>query len=364
MPPAFYTEKMIADREFSLNLVYSVALRNKSRKLKALIRANESDLTYSDNLKEFANNMRSQIAINNNQADDAICDIRKWKEKDIDVISYFSDDYPKLLREIPDFPLLIYVKGHIPHTAGISIVGSRIATSYGIRASSRISAFLAANQITVVSGMAKGIDSAAHKAAIDNRGKTVAVLGSGVDIIYPLSNAKLYYDIINNGAVISEFEPGTRPDKWNFPKRNRIISGLSVATIVIEATARSGALITARMAAEQNRTVMAVPGSIFEETSRGTNKLIKNGAVPLINYQTIKDEIGIDIVNAMTASRDVNSESLSNNEKLIYNCLSSPKSADRIAAELSFDAATVLTILTKLEINDFIKKENGRFEKK
>ncbi len=354
---------MFENSEFSLDLIYTVALRKDFKKLKAIIKTDIFNLAKSGNQDEPTDNIGRYFSIGKARADDAICDIRRWKEKNIDVISYFSDDYPKLLREIPDPPMLIYVKGSIPHTAGISIVGSRIATSYGIRVSSRVSAFLAANRITVVSGMAKGIDSAAHKSAIDNNGKTIAVLGSGVDVIYPLSNSKLYYDIINNGAVISEFEPGTRPDKWNFPKRNRIISGLSVATIVVEATARSGALITARMAAEQNRTVMSVPGSIFSETSRGTNKLIKNGAVPLIDYQIIKDEIGIDIVNEMTASKNA-AESLSDDEKLIYDSLSSPKSADRIAAELSIDTAAVLTVLTKLEINDFIQKENGRFEKK
>ncbi len=354
---------MFENSEFSLDLIYTVALRKDFKKLKAIIKADVFDLTKSDNQDGHADNIGRYFSIGKAQIDDAICDINKWKESKIDAVSYFSDDYPKILREIPDPPMLIYVKGNIPHTAGISVVGSRIATSYGIRVSSRVSAFLAANGITVVSGMAKGIDSAAHKSAIDNNGKTIAVLGSGVDVIYPLSNSKLYYDIINNGAVISEFEPGAEPNRWNFPKRNRIISGLSVATIVVEATARSGALITARMAAEQNRTVMSVPGSIFSETSRGTNKLIKNGAVPLIDYQIIKDEIGIDIVNEIAASKNA-AESLSDDEKLIYGSLSSPKSADRIAAELSIDTAAVLTVLTKLEINDFIQKENGRFEKK
>jgi DNA processing protein len=204
------------------------------------------------------------------------------KSNDIAFVTVDEEQYPKELKNIEDPPYGLFYKGDISkynNTLSVSIVGSRACSRYGIDVTKIITKELIENNVTIVSGMAKGIDAIAHKTAVDNNGYTVAVLGCGVDVIYPKENLKLYNDIISKGGcVLSEFVPGTRPLSMNFPIRNRIISGLSKLTIIAEAGEKSGTLITATKALEQGKDVIAVPGSIFSEESKGTNKLIKEGA--------------------------------------------------------------------------------------
>jgi len=359
---------MIKGSEFSTDLLYLVSMRNNFREFMTfIIDAVGSISVLPEDLTKFVNRFAARIGFKEEQLIEAERLLCKWKKSGISVITYFSEEYPELLKQISDPPMLIYCKGELPVDVSVSIVGSRIATSYGVKAASQIADFLASNRITITSGMAKGIDSAAHSAAIKNGGKTIAVLGSGVDIIYPPENKRLYDQIIENGAVISEFEPGSYPSRWSFPQRNRIISGLSIATIVVEATKRSGALITARLAAKQGRTVMAVPGSIFSETSRGTNALIKDGAIPFTNYRTLVDELVLDVVNILHRSHEKHKKlkpDLSGNEKAVYDCLDTKKTIDQITDILSLDSAAVSAILTKLEISNLIAKQGSRFERK
>lgn len=200
------------------------------------------------------------------------------------VITYYDDDYPLLLKQIDTPPMLLYVRGELkPEDAvSIALVGSRQAKDYGRRVSYQLSYQLAKRGLTITSGLAKGIDTCAHRGALDANGRTIAVMGNGLSIVYPAANSKLVERIIESGALISEFPMGMKPRAENFPIRNRIISGLTFGTVVVEASNRSGALITADHASEQNREVFAVPGPIFSELSTGTHKLIDAGA-KLIN---------------------------------------------------------------------------------
>ena len=196
------------------------------------------------------------------------------------IITFYDAAYPPLLKEIDTPPLLLYVRGELKPEDGLSIaiVGSRDAKDYGRRVSYQLAHQLVNRGMTVTSGFAKGIDACAHRGALEAGGRTIAVMGNGLSLIYPASNSELVEKIVESGALISEFPMGMKPRSENFPRRNRIISGLTLGTVVVEASNRSGALITARLASEQGREVFAVPGQIFSELSIGTHKLIDNGA--------------------------------------------------------------------------------------
>jgi DNA processing protein len=200
------------------------------------------------------------------------------------VMTLYDAAYPQCLKEIDTPPLVLYIRGELTleDSLSISIVGSRDAKDYGRKVGYRLSYQLAQHGLTVVSGLAKGIDTSAHRGALEAGGRTIAVMGSGLSFIYPAANSDLAEKITEAGALISEFPMGVKPKPRNFPRRNRIISGLTLGTLVVEASNRSGALITARLAGEQGREVFAVPGEIFSELSTGTHKLINNGA-KLIN---------------------------------------------------------------------------------
>ncbi|MEA1929003.1 MAG: DNA-processing protein DprA, partial [Candidatus Auribacterota bacterium] len=218
--------------------------------------------------------------------------IRKWEELeyreefrlieklDVRIITIFDSDYPENLREIYDPPVVLYIKGSIipEDKPALAVVGSRRASHYGLQTAEKISYQLAARGFTVVSGLARGIDTRAHRGALKASGRTIAVLGSGLGNIYPPENGQLAKEISLSGAVISEFPIRAIPDRQNFPLRNRVVSGLSLGVLVVEAAQRSGALITARLAMEQGRSVMAIPGRIDSFSARGTNSLIQDGA--------------------------------------------------------------------------------------
>ncbi len=210
------------------------------------------------------------------------------------VITLVDADYPPLLREIIDPPLALHVRGRreLLQQTAVAVVGSRRAAPYSLNATRHIVAPLAREcDLVIVSGLARGIDAAAHEAALDSGGTTIAVLGTGIDLVYPRSHKRLFERIEKDGLIITEFGPGTPPLAPNFPTRNRIISGLSVATVIVEATSRSGSLITARMAAEQGREVLAVPGSIFSPGSEGTHRLIQYGAKLVHDANDVIEEI-------------------------------------------------------------------------
>jgi DNA processing protein len=267
-------------------------------------------------------------------------------QQNIQVMTLLDDHYPSLLKEIAIPPPVLYIRGMLEEGDrwSVAIVGTRRMTTYGHQVTQVQAAHLAANKVTVVSGLARGVDAVAHKAALDAGGRTIAVLGSGVDVIYPSEHRKLAEEIISNGAIISDYAPGTPPEGVNFPPRNRIISGLSLAIIVVEAGERSGALITANFAAEQGREVYAVPGNIDRVQSKGTNALIRQGARPLLNKEEVLDDLRLNQVPAYRQAQlflpedGVEAElyDLVKNEPLHIDeiCSQSTISVDRVTASL------------------------------
>ncbi|HTP00142.1 MAG TPA: DNA-processing protein DprA [Anaerolineales bacterium] len=225
----------------------------------------------------------------------------------IHVITCQDDTYPARLKEIEQPPPLLYVRGELlpEDDFSVAIVGTRRITPYGRQVTEELAGFLASNGITVISGLARGVDAAAHTAALRAGGRTLAVLGSGVDRIYPPENRALADQMMARGAIVSDYPIGTAPEASNFPPRNRIISGLSLAVVVIEAGETSGALITAEFAAEQGREVFAVPGSILAPQSKGTNKLIQTGALPLLTPDDLLQALNLSRVSEQKAARQL-----------------------------------------------------------
>ncbi|MBQ5636054.1 MAG: DNA-processing protein DprA, partial [Selenomonadales bacterium] len=239
--------------------------------------------------------------------------ITDWEANGIRLCMRGDAEYPSLLKEIFDPPSLLYYRGTIPKSElTVGIVGARRSTTYGRQAARKIASELAASGVVVVSGAARGIDTSSHLGALEN-GKTIAVLGCGVDVAYPPENAKLLADIEQNGAVISEYPPGTQPRQGFFPARNRIISGISAGLLVVEAAEKSGALITATCAMEEGRDVFAVPGSIFSDVSVGTNRLIQDGVKPITCGQDILDEYQMSI-----PKQEVKKISLTKEEHMVH----------------------------------------------
>ena len=239
---------------------------------------------------------------------DAEKEVQEVAKADCEMIAFDSEEYPPLLKQIPDAPLLLYVRGDVKVLSqyAVAVVGSRRPSAYGSSVAHRLAHDLAQRQLVVVSGLARGVDSAAHRGALEAKGKTVAVLGSGIDVIYPRENKKLADEIAKSGAVISEFPLGTGPTPENFPIRNRIISGLSLGVVVVEAAEYSGSLITARLAVEQNREVFAVPGNITSAQSFGPNHLIKQGAKLVDQWMDVIEEFTARGPDAAFAARGGN----------------------------------------------------------
>jgi len=282
------------------------------------------------------------------------------KEHDVDVITVLDGSYPEILKSTYDPPIVLYVIGNIEIVSklSIAIVGSRRSTQYGLKAAQRIARELSAYGVTVVSGMARGIDTQAHRGAIGSGGKTAAVLGSGFSFIYPPENKSLAKEIIESGALISEFPMETPPHKGNFPRRNRIISGLSKGVVVVEAASRSGALITADFALNEGREVFAVPGPAGHVASEGTNNLIKEGAKFTENAKDILEEF---LVLDNKKDDDLVVELKDAKEKDIYSLLSDePKAVDNMLNELSFEVRDIRAVLLQLELRGLVKQLPGK----
>lgn len=276
------------------------------------------------------------------------------RAKEIKIVTILDDDYPKSLSYIEDPPSVLYIKGDLKLKNPLAFVGARKHTSYGENVVNRLIDGLKGYDFTIVSGMAYGIDSLAHKRALYNNLNTVAVLGSGVDVVYPKRNRNLYDEIINShGAVISEFPMGLHANTYTFPMRNRIISGLSDAVVVVEAKDKSGSLITARLAAEQGREILSVPGNINSTYSVGTNKLIRDGAIPLIEVQDILD-LYPDMKSNSNLDFDID---LDAEELVVFNLLKDGLgSANDISAKLNKDIIYINKILTMLELKGAIER--------
>jgi DNA processing protein len=315
----------------------------------------------------------------NGKNDQYISDGKNYYQRVIDfilknkvgLIDISEDSYPDILRQIYLPPPLLFFKGNKIKEAkfSIAIVGSRRCTAYGREVTGYISRNLSEIGITVVSGLAVGIDSCAHKAALEGKGGSIGVMGCGIDIVYPPENRFLYEDILSNGSIITEFLPEIPPLKSNFPIRNRIISGLCRGVVVIEAGEKSGAAITCGMALKQNREVFAVPGNIFNPMSKGCHKLIKEGAKLVESVDDILEEfsqcykgilklcVGSDVNNRKPKER--HNTKLCGNELKVYEFIGyKAKSVEEIVRNLRIEVKEVLSILTSLEIKQLIKEDS------
>jgi DNA processing protein len=281
------------------------------------------------------------------------------------LVTFTSADYPKSLFEIPDPPPFLYVRGTLRSSeTAMAVVGSRRATSYGIMTTTRLAEALAGQGIAVVSGMARGVDTAAHKGALKAGGRTIGVLGCGIDKVYPPENRALFEEVPRNGCLVSEFPLGTLPLAENFPRRNRIISGLSRGVLVVEAAENSGSLITAQYALEQGRDVFAVPGNISSVSNRGSNRLIKQGAKLVDCPEDILEELpgftggtGRDAAEQKAAP----AFALTPREAAVYELLArSPLHIDDIIAQTELTAGEVSSMLLHLELKGAVTPLPGK----
>ncbi len=278
-------------------------------------------------------------------------------------VSLSDDKYPFKLKNIPDPPPFFYYKGSLDilKKPCLAIVGSRTPTDYGLRVTEKMASVLAVSGVTIISGLAYGIDASAHEAAIKSGGGTVAVFGSGLDIITPAIHRKLARDICTKGCLISEFPKGTEPTPYNFPVRNRIISGLADGVLVVEAMERSGALITANLALEQGRDVLAVPGNIDSKLSAGPNNLLKQGAIPVSSARDVFDNFGWHKPEGQS-KQAIDKSSLKSDEKKIYEYLSvKPVHLDEIIRKSGLGHGKTADAILNLELKGFIIRKPGNY---
>jgi len=277
-----------------------------------------------------------------------------------DMLTWEDEKYPPRLKEIDQPPPVLYVRGSLlPEDEwAVAIVGTRRVTPYGRQVAEEVSTTLAGSGVTIVSGLARGVDSIAHQAAINAGGRTLAVLGNGVDQVYPPENRRLAAQIMERGALVSDYPLGTQPDGINFPPRNRIISGLSMAVIIVEAGDTSGALITATFAAEQGRDVFAVPGNINAPQSKGTNRLIRDGAQPLLNPQDVLEALNLTMLTEHRAARvALPTDPV---ERSLFQLLSSePKHVDEIRSQAGMPIETVSATLALMELKGMVRQVGG-----
>ncbi|MDP1759087.1 MAG: DNA-processing protein DprA, partial [Thermodesulfovibrionales bacterium] len=288
--------------------------------------------------------------------------LKKLDATGIKIVTFSNKDYPETLKNIEDAPIALYIKGTIQKEDryAVAVVGSRNYSSYGKLAAEKLSSELSSMGFTIVSGMARGIDTLAHTAAINSGGRSIAVLGSGIDVPYPPENRGLMEKLSGSGCVISEFPPGTPPERENFPKRNRIISGLSLGVLVVEATADSGSLITASCALEQGKEVFAVPGNINSVNSKGTNELIKKGAKLVQSAEDVIEELA-PVLKGYIRTREKANIELSVEEKRLCDIMTAePKHVDMLSRESKMPAQKVLGILLSLELNGIAKQAEGK----
>jgi len=306
----------------------------------------------------------SQIAKQRRAVPDRVKqELERVRTSNCKIVTFADNSYPSLLRRIPDPPPYLYVQGTLfGDTANVAVVGSRNATTYGMATTERLCTALAARGITVVSGMAKGIDTAAHQGALGGGGATLAVLGCGLGTVYPAENRKLFQQIAEHGAVISEFPFSAGPDAHHFPIRNRIISGISVGTVIVEATRKSGSLITARLAADQGREVFAVPGSVASFKSMGTHKLIKEGAKLVEHVDDILEELNIEPErSSVELDGGHNPVPVTWEEQKILDELTPyPIHIDSLARQVPLPPGKVSSLLLQLELKGLVQQSPGK----
>ena len=280
----------------------------------------------------------------------------------VTILTWDDEGFPRRLKDIDQPPPVLYVRGTLEEQDdwAVAVVGTRHVTAYGRQVTEEVSATLARSGVTVVSGMARGVDTMAHQAALNAGGRTLAVLGCGVDVIYPPENRRLAVQIVEHGALISDYPLGTAPESQNFPPRNRIISGISQAVVVVEAGVTSGSLITASFAAEQGRDVFAVPGSILAPQCQGTNRLIRDGAAPLLSPQDVLEALNLDMVTEHRAARvALPTEPV---ELQLYQVLGrEPMHVDDIRSQANLPIERVSATLALMELKGTVRQLGGMF---
>ena len=318
-----------------------------------IYKASKDDFKNIDGIGEGITNK----ILNNKDLDISKKIIENCYKNNIEITNRYESNFPESIKKYEDMPILLYYKGNINSTLnGVSIIGTRRCSDYGKKVAVEAAKFLVENNIPVISGMAKGIDSYAHTTAIKERGYTVAVLGCGLDICYPKEHNLLMSKIIENGLVISEYPPVTKPSNYNFPKRNRLISAISEKILIVEAGENSGALITVKYAREQNKEILVVPNNIYSDESKGSNKLILEGEkIFLSNDQLlIKDRYYMENKNSNLV---VNNED-SRIEKLILSLLyNKPKTLDSLISESSLRIDELIDSIINLELKDKVYKK-------
>jgi len=287
-------------------------------------------------------------------------ELSKIRRTGVHLLCWDDQAYPTHLRNIYDPPPLLYVRGELQpaDVLSVAVVGTRRATVYGKEAARHLAGGLARNGITIVSGLARGIDAQAHRAALDAGCRTIAVLGSGVDVLYPPEHRGMAVEIMECGAVVSEYGLGTRPEAGNFPPRNRIISGLSLGVLVVEAGQRSGALITAGFAAEQGRDVFAVPGNIFQRSSAGCNRLLRDGATPALSVSDVLEELNLTMVEQQVnvkAAVPASSVEL----RLLDHLSAEPVHVDDLCRTVDLPVSEVSGTLALMELKGQVRQAGG-----
>lgn len=322
--------------------------------LEAAWQANESDFAQAGLDKRTIQSIlkhRAKISLDH--------ELELLDKHQVHVLTWNSPEYPKLLHEIDVPPPLLYVRGQLlpDDEWAVAVVGTRKMSAYGRRATEHLVQGLAEAGLTIVSGLALGVDGVAHRTALQYGGRTIAVLGNGVDDPYPAPNRKMGEAIVaeGRGALISDYPIGTKPEAKNFPPRNRIISGLSLGTIIVEAPERSGALITARFAKEQNRELFAVPGSIFSSKSKGPNKLITDGVTPAISVEVVLQALDMQMIEPQKVVRQV--IAASPEEQQVLNILSSEAlHIDEIGQHCELTTAQLLSTLALMELKGLVRQ--------
>jgi len=319
---------------------------------------NVFELSFEE-LSQFIGTKTANLILNSKDLEKrAVEEYKRAKKEGVRLVPLTDKNYPNNLKNISDPPSILYVKGIFPiNEKAVSIVGTRKVSSYGRYTSEKFSKELSEDGINIVSGLATGVDTIAHKSAIETGGFTTAVLGSGIDIVFPIENKKLYEKLYMQGCIISEFPIGTKPTKYTFPQRNRIIAGLSYATVVTEASKKSGALITAKYANDYGRLVFAVPSNINNINAQGSNLLLKEGAFPLTETQDIYTQI--PYLKPEKHSKLKEELPLNEIERQILQLLNEPTHIDLLVEKTDLNISQLSTILFDLEFKGLIKNDNG-----
>lgn len=345
--------------EYCFTVMGGLGRRTKRRLLNSY--GEEQILSFSDQELEKLLTGREWASYCKNKSLYNIEEIEKqWRnleEKRIKFVYWTDDEFPQKLRQIPDGPLGLFYKGHLPkEEPSIGIVGSRTPSAYGKEMASYFARELAGEGIAVISGLAYGIDVSAHKGALEAKGATYGVLGCGPDIVYPKENFSIYEKMEERGGILSEYGPGTVPASFRFPERNRIISGLSDGILVIEARERSGSLITADQALEQGKEVFALPGRATDPLSEGTNWLIREGGRLVTKPSQILEEL-FHLCDKKSKKSLTEEKLLDKKEKVVYDCLSlDPKSIEEIINRTNYSVSEVISILFRLELNGYVNQ--------